>query len=74
MRFCEEYRQYKIRYRKRRGWVANIWTPQSLFPLREYPYATLAEGKTVVEQRARAMIDAHIASLESCDHTAIEPF
>ncbi|MEJ5979273.1 hypothetical protein WG901_21650 [Novosphingobium sp. PS1R-30] len=64
MRFCDEYRGYRIRYRRRRGWVANIWPPQSLFPLREIPHITDAEGKALIERRAREVIDAHIDSLK----------
>ncbi|RZI76932.1 MAG: hypothetical protein EOP13_00120 [Pseudomonas sp.] len=64
MRFNEEYRDYRIRYRRRRGWIANIWAPMSLFPLRDIPFATEAEGKGVIEQRTRKLIDAHIANLK----------
>jgi len=64
MRFCDEYRGYRIRYRRRRGWVANIWPPLSLFSMRDIPHATSDEGKEMIEQRARELIDAHIASLK----------
>lgn len=62
MRIHEEYRGYKIRYRRRRGWIANIWPPLSLFSLKEIPFASDEEGKSVLEERTRSLIDSHIAT------------
>lgn len=66
MRFDEEYRGYKIRYRRRRVWVANIWPPNASFWLQEFPVATMEEGRAVLEERARALVDAHISTAKGC--------
>lgn len=65
MRFSEEYRDYRIRYRRRRGWVANIWPPRSLFSLPEIPHVPDPAGREEIEQRARDVIDAHIAAIKA---------
>lgn len=62
MRIDEEYRGYKIRYRRQHGWIANIWPPLGLFALPEVPYATDAEGKCAIEERTRHLIDQRIAA------------
>ena len=62
MRVDEEYRGHKIRYRRKHGWIANIWPPLALFSLPEIPFASDQEGRRVVEERTRRLIDDRIAT------------
>lgn len=60
MHFDEQYRGYGIRYRQRKAWIANIWPPLGLFSLQAFPTASKEEGRSVVQERARAFVDTHI--------------
>lgn len=62
MRFDEEYRGYLIRYRRRKGWIANIWEPSAYLRLEQVPFASDAEGRDILRERVRALIDHLIAS------------
>lgn len=66
MRFDEEYEGYRIRYRRFRGWVANIWPPLAYFPLSDVPCASDKEGKAVLILRAKSVIDAHRLAQDDC--------
>lgn len=61
MRIDDEYRGYRIRYRKTKTWVANVLPPGALTFLPSYPIASREEGKDVLVRRVRSAIDAHIA-------------
>jgi len=63
VRVDEIYRGYKIRYRRNRGWVANILPPYATHYLDTFPTASGEEGKVEIERRARNLIDAHISEL-----------
>lgn len=62
MRIDEEYRGHLIRYRRKRGWIANIWPRFGLFPLATVPFASDEEGKDILRQRVRDVVDEQIAS------------
>jgi hypothetical protein len=62
MRIDEVYRGYKIRYRRKKGWIANIWPPMAYFPLGDVPHSSQAEGIDALRHRVKSVIDAHAAA------------
>lgn len=62
LRFDEEYRGYRIRYRRKKGWIANIWEPSALSRLDLVPFASSDEGRETLAERVRAIIDQLIAT------------